>query len=180
MLKRFFFTPVCLILLGVLLTACNVSIHAENVPTASPSANTTAVSDASPGADTTVVPNASPIVDASAVASDPQSDFPTLTVASGMRIIYKQSGQLRSSNGMRTVTGRFPVTPGFVIHVSCSGSGLISVEVSSGIFNELSCPQGDNTNAYYTSSPNQHYSIRITAKGAIAWRVVVEGVESQN
>jgi hypothetical protein len=166
MFKRYFFTPVCLITLGILLSACNISIHALNAPSALPVANTATASVASPVATTSAVADISSVVVPAA--------WPAPVADAGMRIIYKLLGQQQGRNATKTLTGRFPATPGYVIHVSCRGSGMITVAVSSGIFNELSCPQDDNVNEYYTSSSTAHYTIRVTVQGAIAWRVVVE------
>ncbi len=199
MLKHFFFTPVCLVALVLLLSGCDLSVHAKNTQQASPAASVaqnTVVPAVSPVVQSTaanpVAPVASasagavttdpPIVQAPTISSIPERPapvsvaFPTFAPDPGARVLYNRAGAQAGSNESRVFTNSFPATPGFLVHIICRGSGLIKVEVSSGIINELSCPQSDNVNEYYTSAPSSRYAIRVTAMGAIVWRVVVEGI----
>lgn len=211
MLKRYLFTPVCLVVLALMLSACDFAVHAKDAHTASSAAkiaakaatpspvqSTTAppASSASPAVQSTAFASTSPVASGSAgaVATNPPPGrdpiivpvprsvpaspvLPTFSPDPGTRIIYNGSGVQGGRNESRTFTSSFPATPGFLVHIICRGYGLINVEVSSGIMNELSCPQSDNVNEYYTSASSSRDAIRVTAMGAISWRVVVEAID---
>lgn len=211
MLKCYLFTLVCLVVLALMLSACDFAVHAKDAHTVSPAAKIAAraatpslvqsttippASSVSPTVQSTAVAPTSPVANGSAgaVITDPPVGrapiiapvrrpvpvspvLPTFSPDPGTRIIYNGSSAQGGRNESRTFTSSFPATPGFLVHIICRGYGLIKVEVSSGIMNELSCPQSDNVNEYYTSAPSSRYAIHVTAMGAIAWRVVVEAID---
>lgn len=204
MLKRYVVTPVFLVALVLLLCACNRDVHAKRAPQALPTANnstvaattTSPVALASPAANataataSTAITSTSPVTATAPGSSDapvlrhpapvpvaPAPVLPTFVSDPGAGILFNRAGFQRGSNTVRSVIGTFPATSGFVVHIICQGYGLIRVEVSSGIYNELSCPQPDNANEYYTSSPTSSYAIRVTTMGSVSWRVVVEGAQ---
>lgn len=193
MVKRFLCTLVGLVVPGLLLSACNIAVHAQNAPVPSLGAHASDVILATPTPDiadmfsaitasppdTTASPAPPvPTPDSSntqPTASAPiQPVFPQITPDFHMKIIYKATGQ-QNSDIARTTTGTFPAQPDFSIHITCTGYGYIRVSIGNSVINMDSCPRRNNVGKYFIyPAPS---TIQITTQGSILWEVVVEGEE---
>lgn len=173
MVKRIFFGLMCLMLFGLMITAWNLSVRADDTPwliLSLPHMMTSATATTLPSTLSTAIAHGmSPADRPELVASAPPP-----VEDSGTFILYQHADAQTGQNETEIVTGQFPAFPSVVVHVSCQGTGMIAVQMGNNLYSEVSCPQIDNVNQYsITPSLTLYDTIRITIHGAVAWRVMV-------